>query len=148
MLQRPGLHDVPASAVGTALVVSAAAPIGPWLPVVLAVGLLGVLARAVTRWHAPATAVALLAVIVAALAGYGLVLCLVTGLLAAAYLVLAAGRPRLPGSMWLAFGAVPAVAVTLAALAAPVGASVWWLIAAACAAPLALGLASGRRGRE
>lgn len=143
MIRRPGSADLPAALAGAAMLAWSAVAVGAWV----VVAALGVLAAAVTTVRWPGTAAAAVAVLAQLARGPSVVDGLVVGLLVAAYLVLLDGVPRVDGLMPLAVGAVLTTFVVLAVVLWAVRPSVWWVLAASGAAPLALLLvSSGRPG--
>jgi hypothetical protein len=127
--------------VGAVMVGWTAATAGPWL--VLAG--VGVLAAALTAWRWPGTAATVATVLGQAAHGPTIPVALLAGLLATGYLVLLAGPPPVTALASLALGAALASAVGVGAVLLAARPSVWWVLAASAAAPVALLLArSGR----
>ena len=138
MIRRPGSGDLLAVLAGAAMLAWSAVTVGVWV----VVAALGVLAAAVTTVRWPGTAAAALAILAQLARGPSVVDGLVVGLLVAAYLVLLDGVPGVDGLTPLAVGAVLTVVVVLAVVLWTVQPSVWWVLAASVAAPLALLFAS------
>lgn len=146
MIRRPGRADLPAALAGAALLAWTVMAVGPWAMVAA----LGVLAVAVTTFRWPGTAAAAVAVLAQVMRGPSVVDVLVAGLLVAAYLVLLDGLARVAGLIPLAVGGTLTTSVVLAVQVLwAVRPSVWWVLAAGAAAPLALLLASSdNRSRQ
>ncbi len=138
MIRRPGRGDLPAALAGAAMLAWSAVAVGPWV----VVAALGVLAAAVTAFRWPGTVAAAAAVVAQLTRGPSVVDGLVAGLLVATYLVLLDGIPRVEGLIQLAVGAALTTFIVLAVVLWAVRPSVWWVLAASVAAPLALLLAS------
>jgi hypothetical protein len=138
MIRLPGSADLPAVLAGAAMLAWSAVAVGAWV----VVGALGVLATAVTTARWPGTAAAAVAVLAQVTHGPSAVGGLVAGLLVAAYLVVLDGTPRVAGLILLTVGAALTTCVVLAAVLWAMRPSVWWVLAASAATPLALLLAS------
>lgn len=138
MIRRPSGADLPAALAGAVMLAWPAVAGSTWV----VVGALGVLAAAVTTFRWPGTAAAAIVVLAQVARGPSVVDGLVVGLLVAAYLVLLDGVPPVHSLLPLAVGAALTTCVVLTAVLWAVQPSVWWVVAASVAAPLALLLAS------
>lgn len=128
---------MPAVLAGAAMVAVTVATVDPWL----ALAAVGVLGAALTAWRWPGTAAAVATVLGQAVHGPSVPVAVVAGLLVTGYLVLLAGPPPATAVAPMVLGAALATLVSTGAALLAVRPSVWWVLAASAAAPLALLLA-------